>query len=285
MTSMPPAALALDHLPRWEVLRVVYVADERQRLGRLPSNAVRGTLGHVARELGDTTLDGLLEGLPGQGIESATDRGPPAIGVQGPYQPDAGVELRAGDTLELRVHLIGDRALQHRAAVKRALRRVGERGIARPTRKGRPRLDLLELGAPPLATPPSGAVRMRVASPLRVRIKDTEVLAPDLDTLWRQLLIRADGLARAFGRGPICCRRDAVTRGIDGVWTDVRTADVRRASARQRRSMTWRGTLGTLALHRVAPEAGPLLALAADLGLGKGAAMGCGRIALLPPAT
>jgi hypothetical protein len=288
-------------------LRVVLEAAAPQRLPRLPSNALRGALGHAARTLGDASLAGLLEAEGDGGLESATAGRPAALLARGPFSRDrAGFVLDAGDTLAFELSLIGDAALDAEPLVLRGLRRAAEGGIGIPkdeapeaegpesggrasgrgrARRRRPGLRLVR--AAPVEAPPldRGASRwlLDFTTPLRLRERGRELVAPDADALWRGWLRRADHLARAFGQGPVCAWRNDVPRPFEATWRGAEPAVVHRVSARQHRAMRWRGTLGVLELvPRPGEELAPWIALAHDVGLGKGAAQGFGCFEPLP---
>lgn len=281
-------SLALERLPPWKVFRARFRAREEQLLGALPSNAMRGALGHVALDLGGG-IDALLQGAPGSGLESGTDGGLSAIPLSGPYLPESARLLPQDGLLELRFALIGEAALAARAPLTRALRRAGERGIGvvPGRRDARPILeleDVEELRPPPL--PEAAHYTLICETPFRVRIRGQELVAPGPGIIWEQALRRADALARTFGDGELCPRRIDEPPALHAVWTEHREVVVSRVSGRQKKKMTWRGTMGRIRVQTIDITAtSRLLELVRDLGFGKGVSMGCGQISVVASET
>lgn len=277
------APLHLDRLPSWDVYTLEVEATERQRLGCLPSNALRGALGHEARRRGDDVVPRLLEnGAPGSGLESATTGGPAAIVLSGPFDP-RGHNLERGDTLRFSAALVGEARSQAPTVIAMS-RSALERGLGLGSGPGRPALRLVRC-VKRSSLPARLGRRCLVAfeTPLLVRHAGREVVQPPIEVVWSALLRRADGLARAYGGGPICPRRRDVEPGFRGGWTTTEAQSVNRTSARQGRSMRWRGTTGVLDLEILdPPRVEPLLHVATDLGVGRGTAMGCGRVGVVP---
>lgn len=295
MISLPSAflpGLDLSVLPEVRALRVVYRAECAQRLPRLPSNALRGAFGHVVRAVGDHALSRLLE-VEADGVEapleSVTDRGPAAILLSGPFSSGrSGILLKAGSAVTFEVTLVGA-AVAQEGLVLSGLRRAGEVGIgtAADDTPGpgceRPPLRLVQVEPVQWALPPSSEWFLDLTTPLVIRVRGREILAPDEDMLWQSMLRRAENLARAHGGGPICLRRIEVPRPFTAIWDASQPANVHRLSARQKRRMTWRGTMGVLRLRTTSgADLRPLLTFLRGVGIGKGTPQGLGRFELIP---
>lgn len=270
------AGLDLSALPPLLRLEVELVAEDRQRLGPLPSNALRGGLGAaIARDPG---LEERL-GVRPAGLSSDTADGPAPLIVGGPFaEGSAFFELSAGQAIRFSIILVGQDAIEAEPALVRAVGRAAEEGLGvGADRRVRPRLHLDRVRrARPRPAPTGRSWRLDFRSPLRLRIRGEDRVAPEPAEVWEAMLRRADQLARSFGGGPLCPRRQDVPCPTDGGWDLADPAAVRRYSSRQRRGMTWVGTTGLLCLRGPA-ALGPLVAFLSEVGLGKGAAQGFGR--------
>lgn len=222
----------------------------------------------------------------------------PALALR-PAAPVRGQVLEPGRSWSFGVTLFGASALADARPILAALERLGERGLGRG--RGRMRLvrayssglDLWKNGrvlAEPTALLGSswarwsvrGALRLRALTPLHLVRDGRTISTPRLTDLIASSLRRLVALSAVRGGGVPGVRLDELTTALGA---DVRNAvaswerfDTTRWSERQQRRHGVEGVVGEIWVPDVSAELASLLTWAAGVGLGKGTAMGLGRV-------
>ena len=288
--------------PTLELLRVTCLFHATGN-GRLPSfmgSAWRGAFGHALRRSVCVMRLRPCTGCPLERsclyttlFRAAPD---PARGVLSrlqdvaqPYvlMPPAEGPRRviAGDPVRLDLTLVG-RAIGQRAYVQRALERAAEGGLG-PDRVPL-RLAAVEPLAPSPRTPTAGRLVVQLVTPLRLK-RDGRLVGPDRLTPADLLmaLLRRVSMLRAFhDAAPLQLDFGALkghAAGLSWQRIAVRWQETRRYSTRQEALLTMGGLVGEAELD--AAKLGPfreLVALAPCIGIGKGASMGLGQVAVGP---
>ncbi len=223
------------------------------------------------------------EGALGMG-EGVTNRAPPPV-VIAPEEPvlsSAPVLLAAGARIRIRMTLIGATALAHERLALRAMALGCEGGLGRAPG---PRKDYvpmeLEEASPirPSTAESARSCRLELVSPLRLKSEGRILSRPTPSALLGGLIRRADVLARSHGAAPAPAA--PALDGVQLVGADLRVIDVRRWSARQRRSMLLPGVVGTIEMQGALAPVWDWLAFGELVQIGKGTSLGFGRYRLL----
>jgi len=224
------------------------------------------------------------EGALGMG-EGVTNRAPPPV-VIAPEEPvlsSAPVLLAAGARIRIRMTLIGAAALGHERLALRAMALGCEGGLGRAlgARKDYVPMELEDASPIPATTVEApAACRLELVSPLRLKSEGKILSQPTAAALIGGLSRRADALTRAHGAPPVPAA--PVLEGVQLVASELRVIDVRRWSARQRRSMLLPGVVGRLELQGALAPVWDWLKLGELVQLGKGTSLGFGRYRLVP---
>jgi hypothetical protein len=296
-------------LPPIQTLVAGFQAEEDQLLPPLPTTAVHGALGKALKSLvctypertacagcpraGACAYPELLE-PPATLCEApgVTTHAPAALVIapmdaMDPEGMPGATRLVAGDELRVRVTLVGERARAHRALVETALEQVAEWGLGVYPRGDRvafrPRLRLARIEAvyPRHRPPPSDRqVVVSLRTPLRLKARGKLQGSVDGRLFWREVVHRADLLARAHGGGAID-RAELPVAPFETRASTLRVVEVRRYSTRQGCAMVWPGLLGEIEIAGDAlAEAWPLLMFGVRVQIGKGTSFGFGAYAL-----
>lgn len=283
---MTPAQPALT-LPPVAAWRVTWTALRPQRLPSLVTTALHGAFDDAVRTLGDPALYATLcrpPPLPA-GARGATTHAPSAV-VFSPEHYDSTqryIDLEEGDTVAVRVTLVGEAALAQQAAMDAAMRSVGLRGMGiNPRHPDGPRPGL-RYERPrrlvPPAVPTGETVRMVLETPTQLVARGKVLGGLETEGLWRAIARRADLLARAHAVPPegLVLPRAAP---FAATASSTRRVKLVRWSGSQETRMTWQGLTGsvTLAGESLA-SLGPLLGFIAQVGVGKHTSFGLGRVA------
>lgn len=283
-------------------------AEGPQRLPPLPTTSLHGALGHALRRAvcvdgGRASCEGCHIGHrcayvglvaprapAGRGL-GVTDRAPSPL-VLSPETALNGqrwVELAAGETLGIRLTLIGRAVFADAALVRKALERAAGDGLGvapEPTARtgARPGLRLAgwEAAGPPCATDrPPCAATLEFLTPVRLVAGGHIASRLDGHTLVHAVFRRADLLAQLYGAGRLDPLPEAARTLLDVDDSRLRLMRVRRYSSRQRRHMEWPGLVGELRVSGpgLAPL-WPLLRFCEEVHIGKATSFGFGRFVL-----
>jgi CRISPR-associated endoribonuclease Cas6 len=217
------------------------------------------------------------------GILADYDRVPNPFVLAPPW--DGAGLLPAGGEAPLRLVLIG-RAIDEAALARQAVIEAGLAGLG-PDRGA---LDLvaIESLAPPPAALCAERIEIELASPLRL-VEQGRLVAPDAFRprhLLLALLRRISLLAERHGPGPLAVdfhALKALAETAEFAERDLRWAEWRRWSGRQRQLIPMGGLIGRLVLPLAGLDAfRPFLALGPFVHAGKGTTMGLGAVRLVP---
>lgn len=295
----------------WCHYDLVFVAQDAGRLPDFPGSMLRGALGHALKRLACVMRGQACGGCP---LEHAClyttvfeTRPAPRSGIMRQYERAPhpfvlvvdfmrGARIAPGDRLCVGLRLFGS-ALNAAPFVLRALDEAAARGFGAGRlpfrlevirqdgqdggwRPGEPYPAAMPLAAPP---PAEGRLEWRVVTPLRLAV-DGRPMTPERVRAGALAMgmLRRLGLMQAFfapaspapdfaGLKAQCDRL-----GLESV---VEWRPLLRRSSRQRATQSIAGLIGTLRLDlREAPDWGGPLGWAPVLHLGKGTAMGLGRL-------
>lgn len=147
------------------------------------------------------------------------------------------------------------------------------RGLWVPAEPG----SLADFADPPtLPPPPTGTLRLRLETPLRLKNKDEDLEPADLDAVILERAVRRrwnilTGATLPHASGP------AFALGA----TALEAVERSRYSAKQGRTMKPKGMVGQVELELVDPAPWPALWLARWAHLGRSTSLGCGRVRLV----
>jgi len=284
-------------LPEIASYRLRFRALGDQMLAALPTNGVRGALGHALRlracvASGETSCGTcrhapgcvynlLFEppGRPGAGL-GVTDHapGPLVLAPEAPVRSSSPMLLRRGELLDVRLGLIGAFAASCRDAVVAALRDGAGRGIGLSLSDEHEKVPLDLVSVEPIApveVPQRGPVVLEFVSPVRLRYEGKVRGEIDADALLGAIVRRADTLARLYGGGPVADTVGRLDLRVVGRRTHV--LPVTRYSSRQARRMNLPGVVGTVVLEGDIEKMGRWLAFGERAQIGKGTSFGFGR--------
>jgi hypothetical protein len=199
--------------------------------------------------------------------------------------PEGPRQLGTGDPIRLDVTLVG-RAIAQRAYVWRALEAAARGGLG-PDRVAFEIAEATELEPASLAEPPAaGRARLSFLTPVRLK-RDGRLVPPAQLTpadVLMALVRRVSMLAAFHGPGPLGVDFRGLKWVADGLaWQATRLGwrDTVRHSARQEAVLRMGGLVGDALIDaRALTPFRPFLRLAPWLGIGKGASMGLGQVAL-----
>ncbi len=293
--------MQLERLPKVQSLGFSFRAQGDMRVSPLPTTAIHGALGHVLAELAcpsasvfscqhdgaDACLYRRLFSPPK--CEEGTPPPTLVLAPQVPYRRDEAQFFAKGESLDLRICLIGKEAIESQGLIVAALRRVAERGIGiTPTGHKRVGMELVDLRvlSSDIGTP-SAEVVLDFITPARfIKAGNTQhVLDPDI--LWSGISRRAETLSRWYGDGPLfndtpgALVKMPAPFAIRGSYT--RSVRVRRYSSRQNKRMEWQALMGVTTVHdKQLQRIWPLLQFASEVQIGKSTSFGFGRFHLTP---
>ncbi|MFO0649321.1 MAG: CRISPR system precrRNA processing endoribonuclease RAMP protein Cas6 [Polyangiales bacterium] len=192
------------------------------------------------------------------------------------------IELAEGESLAVRIALIGAYACGQGALVLSALRHVAQTGLGiDPANPQGPRPSLtVERPLRVFEPDPPVASELNVTFRTPARLVHEGRVRRHLDaaSLWRAMLRRADTLARCYGQGSIMSVE--APPPFEVVEASTRVVSVTRWSNRQRQRMTWPGVVGNLRMRGDGlREIAPLLGFIQRVQFGKGTSFGFGRVA------
>ncbi len=302
--SPPLTRSAFLPLPALREFSVEFRACSAQRLPPLWTTALHGAIERALLDLGcdcrgeretgarpRVHLDGcpyvLLSQAPARegdapGVE---DRAPsPLVVAPSHFDPSrASLELREGESVALRLVVVGSAAPRYTSLLQAALQRVARGGLgidpARPDGV-RPALELNRFApTTPPALAPCDTARFESVTPLRLVFKGKVRASLDATTLWSAMLRRGDILSRRYGAGALACIGTDAPFSVEVQRS--RVVDVRRWSGRQRQRLSWPGVSCSMTLHGAGlVEAWPLLEFLRSAQVGKGTSFGFGRFDL-----
>ncbi|MBX3274762.1 MAG: CRISPR system precrRNA processing endoribonuclease RAMP protein Cas6 [Sandaracinaceae bacterium] len=284
-------------VPASVTLRARYRASETVSLPAFLGGTMHGALGHALDAVGAIGLFGpppAPEDAPGfvrAGVPPPCVMIPPAIAPARELEPGAPLELavllvapdeRRVGVLLAALEAMGRRGLG-RGRGRLALERVDDGG-GRPTWEGGRVVATPEVDVAPAARG-DGPWTLRATTPLHLVRRGELVQHPRAAEVVVAAARRLLSLAWTYGVGPTCDLRELehaaserLAAAPGGDWTRLHGE---RWSERQRRLHPVEGVLGTLRLDRTAEPYVPLLAQALRFGVGKGTALGLGRLELV----
>jgi hypothetical protein len=291
------------NLPPVLVLRVTFRAEEPQDLPPLATSPLHGALGHALKEmvctgsvdnpcqscrrLATCPYPALLE-PPAQTEQNlgVTNRAPaPVILAPEEFDPRArAYHLDEGQSFDVRVSLVGEKAISMRSVLEAALHKAAARGMGKPTARdagegsARAELRVVSVETTPVKerTPMRHAL-LRFLTPVRIVSGGAVSSLLTTPVLWPALVRRTDLLARAYGGGPVW-GKPVREPGFRVTGADMHRVKVWRVSSRQGRSMEWPGQMGEVWVDLNEPKtAWPMLEFGALVQVGKGTGFGLGR--------
>jgi len=288
-------------LPEVRSYRLWFRALDDQLLPALPTNGLRGALGHALRsracgEAAETScgtcrhapgcMYSLLfepPGRPGAGL-GVTDHAPCplVLAPETPVRSSSPMLLRRGERLGVRLGLIGKFAAACRDTVVGALREGAGRGIGLSLSDEHEKVPLDLVSVEPIApveVPQRGPVVLEFISPVRLRHEGKVRGEVNADALVSAIVRRADTLARLYGGGPVADTAGRLDVHVVGGRTHV--LPVTRYSSRQARRMQLPGVVGTIVLGGDVASFGRWLAFGERAQIGKGTSFGFGRYRLV----
>jgi hypothetical protein len=214
-----------------------------------------------------------------------TDRAPPPVvfAPESRIAADSPFLLRQGDSLALRVTIIGAAHAQHAPLVLAAVRAAARAGLGiDPDRPDGPRPSLQLESVDPLPSlklPVPSAVELEFLSPARLTRSSVVQRSLDAQLLYDALVRRADILAQLYGSGPV---QMPTTPPFRIRMASTRSLDVTRYSSRQQRRIDLRGVLGVVVLEGDLASVWPVLSFCERAQVGKATSQGFGRYRLAP---
>jgi|GEM_PF-2197654 len=185
--------------------------------------------------------------------------------------------LTAGDAVSFDLVLVGSRAMAESKLVDHAVRAAARRGLGEDGVTFGAALPVVVEPKPRLA---SNRWQLRFTTPLRLKVDGRVVDAAHFNAgaLWRAIVRRTLQMVDLAGLA-----RPTLPTAPPFSLQAARLHDARakRWSNRQGGAVSWPGVVGSVELHVDEEAAGTLsdiLALIADVGLGKGTSFGCGAV-------
>lgn len=287
-------------LPDLLTLRLRFQTLAPQLLPPLPTNALRGALGHALRALAcrqrpNTPCNGCLHargcgypllfeppGRPDAGL-GVTDRAPPPL-VLAPESRVLGgppIPLADGDSLTVRVTLVGRLAAAYEDLAIAALRKGAESGVGISPADKRSKVPLHLASVervPSLDLPIPSAAELTFVSPVRLHADGKIRGLIEAPQFLAALLRRTDTLTRLYGTEPF--DNLSAPDGLRFRSRDTHVISVNRYSSRQERRMELPGVLGTFILNGDLASIWPSLLFGERVQIGKGTSFGFGRYRL-----
>jgi hypothetical protein len=292
-----------SHLPRITRYSVELRAERAQRLPPMWTTALHGALDDALFALtcrcrlqgGDPRAQAcqpdcpyawLCEAPAREGdLASVQDRAPaPLVIAPERFDPRAKyTALAEGETITLRLALLGEVARTHAALVHAALQRCARTGLGiDPARPEGPRPSLTVERVIPVRVqtrPPPLEVVVETVTPLRLTQQGKVLGRLDATALWRSMRRRAEALARRYGGGSLGDEAGDAPFAAEVLRSEV--VQVTRWSSRQKRRMAWPGVMGIARLHgEGVAQVWPLLEFVQEAQVGKGTSFGFGRLSL-----
>jgi hypothetical protein len=276
-------------------IRATWRADADVSLPPLPTTSIRGAILATLRDMVCIDLDRAHCG----GCPQLSSCAFPALTPEGARDDDGAQDdralsplvlrplapawtgrphaLTAGDAVSFDLVLVGPRAMAEAKLVDNAVRASARRGLGEDGVAFRAALPVVVEPKPRLA---SNRWHLRFTTPLRLKVDGRVVDAAHFNAsaLWRAMVRRTLQVVDLVGVA-------RPTLPASPPWAletiELRDARAKRWSNRQGGAVSWPGVVGSVEL-RVDDEAAgtvsDIIALIADVGLGKGTSFGCGAV-------
>ena len=280
----------LFRIPHLIITRIYYrlVVENKPDFSRFPEAGVRGAMGYYLydeikknrrpeKTLGLINLyKALLGTLPGTNIPPEGPM-PRSINIRFFDIPDN------SDHMGLEITFFGDSKELH-PLLQESLQILGEEGIGRRANRFyfdgmRPPQPLDIATLPPLA---ANSATLVFYSPTSFRLNRQESRSWNLEMFCNNLLQRAQLLCNNYGE---CTEwpQEELLQQMLSIKSTART-DINnrfRLSSRQKKRINCSGFTGQVHLENISPDAGRILSIGAQIGVGKNTTFGGGRYTIL----